>query len=80
MKRKRSRLEVSQQVYLNTTDISDLLLISMGNARRLYQAADRIDREHFKQFRSEPRKVRTTVVCKLAGVNLDQLQRQIKNG
>lgn len=77
MKKKKTRYETSQQVYLNTTDIMVLLaLTNYRTAKRLYDAADQIDNK--LTFRAEPKKVRTTTVCKLAGVNLLQLQMQLK--
>ena len=66
-------------VYLNRTDIAVLLGIGDQKAGRLYKAADKIDAEQLASFRIEPHKVRTTTVCKLAGVNLKLLQMQIKN-
>ena len=79
VKVKKSRLEISAQVYLNKADIETLIGLNPHQARRLYSAADQIDRNYFETFRPEPKKVRTTVVCKLAGVNLKLLQMQIKN-
>lgn len=77
MKKKKSRFETSQQVFLNATDIMVLLaLTNYRTAKRLYDAADQIDNR--LAFRAEPKKVRTTTVCKLAGVNLLQLQTQLK--
>ena len=77
MKKKKSRYEISQQVFLNATDIMVLLaLTNYRTAKRLYDAADQIDNK--LAFRAEPKKVRTTTVCKLAGVNLMQLQTQLK--
>lgn len=78
MKRKKSRIEVSQQVYLNTTDIMTLLKLDYYKAKRMYDAADRIDQEELSSFRIEPRKVRTETVCSLAQIDLRKLQRQIK--
>jgi hypothetical protein len=80
MKRKRSRLEVSRQVYLNVTDIKDLLQISPYQARRVFQKADEIDAAELSAFRIEPRKVRTKTVCKLAQIKITELQAQIKSG
>ena len=80
MKRKRSRLEVSRQVYLNVTDIKDLLQISPYQARRVFQKADEIDAAELSTFRIEPRKVRTETVCKLAQISISKLQAQIKSG
>lgn len=79
MKRKKSRLEISAQAYLNKADIETLIGLNPHQARRLYSAADQIDRDYFETFRPEPRKVRTSTVCRLAGINLKQLQMQIKN-
>lgn len=79
MKRKKSRLEISAQVYLNKADIETLIGLNPHQARRLYSAADQIDRDYFETFRPEPKKVRTSTVCRLAGINLKQLQMQIKN-
>lgn len=79
MKRKKSRLEISAQVYLNKADIETLIGLNPHQARRLYSAADQIDRDYFDTFRPEPKKVRTSTVCRLAGINLKQLQMQIKN-
>lgn len=77
MKKKKTRYETSQQVFLNATDIMVLLaLTNYRTAKRLYDAADQIDSK--LAFRAETKKVRTTTVCKLAGVNLLQLQTQLK--
>ena len=80
MKRKKSRIEVSRQVYLNIADIMTLFQLDYYKGKRLYDAANQIDSEELSSFRIEPRKVRIQTVCKLADVNLDKLQKQIKNG
>ena len=76
MKRKRTREEVAKQVYLNQTDIADLLQISKAKAKRLYEECDRLESD--SQFRVEDRKVMTETVCRVAGISLKRLQAQIK--
>lgn len=79
MQRTKSREEIFTQPYLTKTDIKKLLQVSQGKAVRIYRFAETIDNEFFKEFRIEPTKVRITSVCKVVGISLDTLQKQIKS-
>ena len=79
MQRTKTREEIFAQPYLTKTDIKRLLQVSQGKAVRIYNFAEVIDKEFFGKFRSEPTKVRITSVCKVAGISLNILQRQIKS-
>lgn len=77
MKRKRTRSECIELVYLNKTDIQTLLEVSQYVAARIYEAADTIDRE-LGSMRIEPRKVRMKSVLKVSGADFNLLRKQIK--
>lgn len=79
MQRTKSREEILAQPYLTKADIKKLLQVSQGKAVRIYRFAETIDNEFFKEFRIEPTKVRITSVCKVAGISLNTLQKQIKS-
>lgn len=77
MKKKKTPYEASLKVYWTVTDIMNVLgLTNYRTAKRLYDAADQIDSQ--QEFRAEPKKVRRTVVCKLAQIDLRQRQRELK--
>ena len=79
MQRTKTREEILAQPYLTKADIKKLLQVSQGKAVRIYGFAESIDKEFFKEFRIEPTKVRITSVCKVAGISLNTLQKQIKS-
>lgn len=76
MKKKKTPYEASLKVFWNVTDIMDVLGMHYRIAKRLFEAADKIDSQ--QEFRAEPKKVRRTVVCKLAQIDLRQRQRELK--
>ena len=69
MQHTKTREEIFAQPYLTKADIKRLLQVSQ----------EVIDKEFFGKFRIEPTKVRITSVCKVAGISLNTLQRQIKS-
>ena len=79
MQRTKTREEIFAQPYLTKADIKRLLQVSQGKAVRIHNFAETIDKEFFGKFRIEPTKVRITSVCKVAGISLSTLQRQIKS-
>ena len=79
MQRTKTREEILAQPYLTKADIKKLLQVSQGKAVRIYGFAESIDKEFFKEFRIEPTKVRITSVCKVTGISLNTLQKQIKS-
>lgn len=79
MQRTKSREEILAQPYLTKADIKKLLQIGYGSSVRVYKAAERLDIEQLREYRIEPRKVRITSVCKVAGISLNTLQKQIKS-
>lgn len=76
MKKKKTPYEASLRVFWTITDIMDVLGMHYRIAKRLFEAADKIDSQ--QEFRAEPKKVRRTVVCKLAQIDLRQRQRELK--
>jgi len=76
MKKKKTPYEASLKVFWTITDIMDVLGMHYRIAKRLFEAADKIDSQ--QEFRAEPNKVRRTVVCKLAQIDLRQRQRELK--
>lgn len=77
MQRTKTRAECLKLSYLNKSDISNLLKVSQYKAKRIYDAADQIDRQ--LTFRAEPAKVRMRSVLKVAGIDYSLLSRQIKD-
>lgn len=75
MKKKKTRYETSQQVYLNVTDIADHLGITWRKAKRVYEVCDRIDAVELASFRVEPKKVRITTVSEVTKLPLAQLKK-----
>ncbi len=75
----KSREEILAQSYLNKSEISRLLDVPFKVAARIYGLADKIDQETLKEFRIYDTKVRITSVCKVAGISLNTLQKQIKS-
>lgn len=75
----KTREQILEQVYLTQNDIRLLLKVGYKHADKLYGFANEIDSEELGKYRIEPRKVRITSVCKVAGVSLNTLQKQIKS-
>lgn len=80
MQRTKTREEIAEQVFLNVADIGKLLQVGYRSAKKIYAIADQIDTDQLRSWRIEPNKVRITTVCKVAGINLATLQKQIKSG
>lgn len=78
MQRKKTRLELIDEVYLQQTHISTLFKVPISVAHKVYLKAKEIDQCELKYFIYENR-VRTNSVCKVLGVNLNTLQKQIKS-
>ena len=53
----KTRDEVLTQYYLNINDIKTLLGVSYKTAKRIYERANEIDDEMFKEYRVELKKV-----------------------
>ncbi len=74
----KTREELLAQSYLNRSEISRLMGISYSAASKIFKLADSIDQESLK-YRVYDTKVRITSVCKVAGISLNTLQKQIKS-
>lgn len=68
-KRTKSLEDISQQVYLNITDISRLFGLIQIRAKKLYEIASEIDAKELGPWRIEPFKVRASTVYKVVGVD-----------
>ncbi len=55
----KTREEIANQYFLNINDIRKLFGISYVNAKRVYDKADEYDRDEFKEFRVDEKKVTT---------------------
>lgn len=77
--RVKTREELLTQAFLNRSEISKLLCVPYKAASKIYEMADKIDQECLKEFRIYDTKVRITSVCKVAGISLNTLQKQIKS-
>lgn len=79
MQRVKTREELLTQPFLKASDIQRLLGVSYKSAKKIYTLADKLDTDQLGDYRIEARKVRFTTVCKVTGVTLATLQKQIKN-
>lgn len=66
---------VIEQYYLNINDIRSLLGVSYKVATRIYQCADVLDREKFKEFRVEPKKVSMKSVLQVNHLTLKDIKK-----
>lgn len=73
----KSRQEIVTQAYLNKADIGRLLKVPPAKASKIYGFARQIDDEELKYIIYETA-VRMTSVCKVTGVTLNVLLKQIK--
>ena len=80
MQRLKTREEIVTQPFVNKADIQKLFLVGYSTATKIYQAANQLDDDQLGIYRIEPTKVRITSVCKVSGVSLNTLQKQIKSG
>lgn len=78
MRRIRSPEEMLRIGYLTIADIQRVFGISYYRARDVYKYAFEIDKGELK-YHIFPDKVRMTSVCKVIGVSLNTLQKQIKS-
>lgn len=76
--RVRTREVLLQEFYLNRTDIGRLLRISPSESRKVFDRAMELDQEQLGEWILYDNKVRIKSVLKVAGVDLNFLQKQIK--
>lgn len=74
----KSRSDILQQVYLTKKDIQVLMKVSYPVAVRTFDHALEIDKSEMK-FRPWEKRVRTQTVCKVCGITVEQLGKQIKS-
>lgn len=73
---KYSRRECLAKTDLNRTEIATLFRISRSNACRLFDEAEKLDIRDYA-YRIDDTRVKTSTVCKLTGVTINQLRIQI---
>lgn len=78
MYRKKSKEEILKQFYLCKRDLRVLFQIGEVRASKIYRLAEKIDDDELGEYRIEPMKVRITSVCKVTGLNLNTLQKLVK--
>ena len=78
MQRKKTKDEISSQFYLCKRDIRNLFEIGDARTNRIYQLAEQIDIDELGEYRVEPLKVRMTSVCKVTGISLNMIKKQVK--
>lgn len=74
----KSREDLLKEVYLNKSEISRLLKISPPAAKRMFDSAMEIDNEQLGKWKIYDNRVRIKSVMKVAGVDFNLLQKQIK--
>lgn len=74
----KTREDLLKEVYLNKTEISHLLKISQPAAKKMFDAAMEIDDKNLGNWKIYDNRVRIKSVLKVAGVDLNFLQKQIK--
>ena len=79
MQRRKSDQELRIATHLNIAEIARRFLVPMAVAKRYYQWANDLDNEQLGQYRAYPTKVRVTSVEKVSGINLQALDKRIKN-
>jgi len=79
MQKLKTRQESVEQAYCNITDIKRILQCSWKKAKKVYSLADEIDTQELGRYRIEDHKVRITSMCKVSGIPLSALLRQIKS-
>lgn len=72
----KTRKEILQEYYVNTSDIQRLMHIPRKKAKEIFEAVD--TEEQSKQFRAHYTKVPLDKVLNYAGVNYQFLLKQIK--
>ena len=74
----RSAEEVVTGVFMTKADIRRLFRTGSDRASEIFNRADAIDRDEIK-FRVFEDRVRTTSVCQVLGITLDELKRAYCN-
>jgi hypothetical protein len=68
---------ILKQYFLNIKDISELFGISRKKAKRVYELANILDDELFKEYRIEERKVTMNSTCKVMKTTLQGIKKRI---
>lgn len=71
----KNKEKVINQYYLNINDIRVLLGISYQTAKRVYDKANEIDEEKFREFRVEPKKVSMKSVLEVNHLTLKDIKK-----
>ena len=73
----KTKEKVIMQYYLNMNDIKTLLGVSQRVAKRIYEKADEIDNNKFKEYRIEERKVMMKSVLEVNHLTMKDLERRV---
>lgn len=68
---------ILKQYFLNIKDISELFGISRKKAKKVYDLANILDDELFKEYRIEERKVTMNSTCKVMKTTLQGIKKRI---
>lgn len=72
-----TKKDLIEKSFLNKTDIARLFDVPRHIANKIYAQADKLDQAYFSEFRIYETKVRLTSCCKVTGITLNQLKKQI---
>ncbi len=72
-----TKQELIEKTFLNKTEIAKLFNVPLYVARKIFDNADKLDDEKFGNYRIYDSKVRLTSCCKVTGVSINQLKKQI---
>lgn len=73
----KTKEKVLSQYYLNMNDIKTLLGVSHKTAKKIYEKADEIDENKFKEYRVEERKVTMKSVLEVNHLTMKDLERRL---
>lgn len=78
MQRLKTKEEILDSQFVSKADIKKLFGIGSERANKIYKLADEIDNADLK-YRIFDNRVRITSMCKVVGISINLLQKQIKS-
>ena len=71
----KERNKIVNQYYLNINDIRTLLGVSYHTAKKVFDKANEIDEERFREFRVEPKKVSMKSVLEVNHLSMKDIKK-----
>lgn len=73
----KTKEKIYNQYFLNIRDIQILFELSRPKARQVFEYADELDQEKYKEYRVENKKVSIDSICKVLKVSDKDIKKRI---